>query len=127
METDEGMPLDEEDTKQALQQLELPVTEVSSTRNQKGHCSFQDTNHTALPTVDKVEPFTQKEFMFGNKPAKVRVHSDYLPISTNIKLANCAQIRKQQGTQQQRRRNCFHQLFLKSPGITTQTSEALHQ
>lgn len=70
-EAEDGEPLDEEDTKLALQQLELPVTEVSSTVHQKGHRMFQATNHTALLQVDKVETFTQKEFMFGDKPIKL--------------------------------------------------------
>jgi len=70
-EAEDGEPLDEDDTMLALQQLELPVTEVSSTRRQKGHRQYHSTNYTALLQVDKVETFTQKEFMFGDKPIKL--------------------------------------------------------
>jgi hypothetical protein len=67
-EAEDGEPLDEDDTMPALQQLDLPVIEVSPIIHQKGHRTIPSTHYIALLKVDKVEPFTQKEFMFGDKP-----------------------------------------------------------
>eukprot|EP00889_Picochlorum_renovo_P003961 jgi/Picre1/30991/NNA_006349.t1 len=67
-EAEDGEPLDEDDIMLALQQLDLPVIEVSPIIRQKGHRTIPSTHHIALLKVDKVEPFIQKEFMFGDKP-----------------------------------------------------------
>ncbi|WPT12293.1 hypothetical protein PSENEW3n2_00003951, partial [Picochlorum sp. SENEW3] len=59
-----------------------------------------------------------------------RVHSDHLPISTNIKLV-CPRLRQQQRGTKQQRRNCIPQQFLNNPAYKErycqEMQEWLHQ